>query len=716
MATYSFTGYAISSIVIGDGDPNVTVGDYIAIDPYFDATTDALSFEVTDGDTTYHPTSADATQPTIVRDAGGATLISGQSAPGYILTLSDGNGTTVQAYLVYVDGALAGLVSTSAVTPGVQWQITAITTYSTSNDIEYGAIVDADHDPADADSYTGGAYDDTFSGGGGGDILDFSAGGANVGYGGSGGDLVFGGAGDDTLSGGAGGDQIWGAGGNDSITGGADNDLMGGDEGKDSLYGGTGSDTLWGGAGLDYIEGGDDADEIGGDEGSDTVFAGGGNDTIWEVDGDDELHGDTGNDSIYAESGNDSVYGDAGADTIYAGTGDDYVEGGGDGDQIIYGEGHDTVHGGDGNDTIDDINGDNSYFFANYLTGGGGNDLIYAADDGDTLEGGTGADTLYGEGGGDIMIGGEGDDSLEGGGGADTFAFSEGSGADKITDFDMVDADSDGFTDDRLDITGMTAADGQQAKIWDVSVSDDGFGNALLTFPWGETITLNGVSVAQADSPSEMQSMGVPCYVSGTRIMTPGGEVPVEALRAGDLVATLDHGAMPVLWAGRRHLDAAALDAAPRLCPIRLRDGLLGNRGDLLVSPQHGMRMDRPGGARLLRAVHLERDGDGRARRARGQRSVTYHHLLLPRHALVLANGAPGESLYPGQFALAGFDATARAELFGLFPRLAAILHRPAAVARLYGPPALPYETPQAFRADPALPPRGARAPAQLHP
>src|SRR6056297_1430822 len=42
----------------------------------------------------------------------------------------------------------------------------------------------------------------------------------------------------------------------------------------------------------------------------------------------------------------------------------------------------------------------------------------------------------------------------------------------------------------------------------------------------------------------------VPCFVAGTLIKTPLGDVPVEQLQAGDLVITQDHGAQPVRWAG----------------------------------------------------------------------------------------------------------------------------------------------------------------------
>ncbi|NHX27790.1 hypothetical protein HA397_28000, partial [Escherichia coli] len=50
--------------------------------------------------------------------------------------------------------------------------------------------------------------------------------------------------------------------------------------------------------------------------------------------------------------------------------------------------------------------------------------------------------------------------------------------------------------------------------------------------------------------------------------------------------------------------------------------------------------------------------------------SVEYHHLVLDRHDIILAEGVPTESLYPGPVALASITQEARAELFAILPEL----------------------------------------------
>ncbi len=162
------------------------------------------------------------------------------------------------------------------------------------------------------------------------------------------------------------------------------------------------------------------------------------------------------------------------------------------------------------------------------------------------------------------------------------------------------------------------------------------------------------------------------CFAEGMRIATPTGARPVEALREGDLVLTRDHGPQPVRWIGRRKISREELAACPALAPIRIRAGALGPgcpERDLRVSPNHRMliedwRVDYLFGhpAVLVQAKDLV-DGDGVVQDPPTE-EITYYHLLLDRHEVLIAEGAPTESFYPGPWTLSEIGSEALGDLF----------------------------------------------------
>lgn len=173
----------------------------------------------------------------------------------------------------------------------------------------------------------------------------------------------------------------------------------------------------------------------------------------------------------------------------------------------------------------------------------------------------------------------------------------------------------------------------------------------------------------------------IPCFVKGTLIETESGPLPVECLRVGDLVRTLDHGNQPIRWIGRR-----TVSGHDTLAPIRVDAGALGNHRPLLVSPQHRLllsdwRTEVLFGQSqvLVAAKHLV---DGRAIRPVPRPRVTYLHFTLDRHEVVFAEGLATESLYLGDMALAALDRAARDELAAIFPELAGLGTERAATAR----------------------------------
>ena len=170
----------------------------------------------------------------------------------------------------------------------------------------------------------------------------------------------------------------------------------------------------------------------------------------------------------------------------------------------------------------------------------------------------------------------------------------------------------------------------------------------------------------------------VPCFAEGTLIRTAQGPRPIQTLRPGDLVATLDHELQPILWLGHRRADATHLDLRPQDRPIRLAPDSLGpgrpSRA-MLVSPQHRMLLRSTIAARMLgsedtlvAARHLIGQ-PGIALRG-GDAPVTYWHLLFARHEVIEAEGAWSESLYPGPMALQAFSPLQVAQIHAVLPRL----------------------------------------------
>lgn len=308
--------------------------------------------------------------------------------------------------------------------------------------------------------------------------------------------------------------------------------------------------------------------------------------------------------------------------------------------------------------------------------------------DADILNGGAGADVIDGGIGMDTITGGTGNDTMTGGLGDDVFALADGSGADTITDFDTGDDNGDGVYNDQLDVTNLTDSSGNPVNAWDVVVSDDGSGNALLTFPNGETVVLQGVTPAEVTGAQLLNAAGVPCFTRGTLIRTMLGDVPVEALTVGDRVLTLDNGPQKIRWIGRRSLDEAALQANRDARPIYIPEGVCGNYAPLFVSPQHGMLLDADqtkGAEALVRARHMA-EAPGPVRVAWGKKQITYIHLMFDAHQIVFANGAASESFYPGDCALDMFPKPVVAELRAIVPGL-----RERPVDEAYGPTARPF-------------------------
>lgn len=129
------------------------------------------------------------------------------------------------------------------------------------------------------------------------------------------------------------------------------------------------------------------------------------------------------------------------------------------------------------------------------------------------------------------------------------------------------------------------------------------------------------------------------CFLRGTRIGTPAGEIAVENLHAGDLVRTAGGRSMAIKWIGRQ-----AFSRNKEALPIRIsRHALEDNmpNTDLYVSPHHALLINGV----LIRAKDLVNGTTIAPALPVGRDTIEYYHILLDSHEVVIAEGVPSETL-----------------------------------------------------------------------
>ncbi|GGE28767.1 hypothetical protein GCM10011360_16150 [Primorskyibacter flagellatus] len=227
----------------------------------------------------------------------------------------------------------------------------------------------------------------------------------------------------------------------------------------------------------------------------------------------------------------------------------------------------------------------------------------------------------------------------------------------------------------------------------------DGFSEDDLTTVLGGDRVFFAVGAATGGASNEqairtMQMEGTICFTRGTRILTPEGDVPVHRLKVGDLVTTLEGAARPIRWIGCTEVEARG-----RLAPVRFAPGIVGNRRPLVVSPQHRIYVAGWQAQLFLGLDHCLVPAHGfvngrSVRRVDDGRRVQYWHVMLDTHEVILAEGAPTETLLPGPVALSTLAPPHRKEILTLFPDLArgtfasAAPCVPANLAHAFAPPA----------------------------
>ncbi|MEA2739817.1 MAG: antigen 43 [Acetobacteraceae bacterium] len=193
-----------------------------------------------------------------------------------------------------------------------------------------------------------------------------------------------------------------------------------------------------------------------------------------------------------------------------------------------------------------------------------------------------------------------------------------------------------GFSDnDTIDLTGFSA------------VSETFAGNALTltnTASQHATLHIQGTFTSGSFQLASYGGTGtgitVICFSAGTLIDTPAGEVQVEKLKVGDLVATAHNGPRPVKWIGKGKV-LSTRGKRTAATPVIVRRGALGENmphQDLRVTKAHSLYFDGVLIPVEFLVNHRTIIWDDRAQ------EVEIYHVELESHDVLIANGVPAES------------------------------------------------------------------------
>jgi Ca2+-binding RTX toxin-like protein len=564
---------------------------------------------------------------------------------------------------------------------------------------------------------------DTMAIGMGNNFVD-GGGGANiiaVGAGGDGNNTILTGDGADTITTGNGDNFICAGEGANIITAGSgDNFIMTGDA-ADTIAASGGNNVIEAGGGANIITTTTGNDIIEAGNAADVIATGTGDDVIKDLGGAGGITAGAGHDRIIMDlsaqigdltntlTGADPSYGGTFASTTFSGVEEFHITGGSGDDSFLTGKGADVLEGGAGADT---------------LNTGGGSDVIYGGV-GDTVDGGEDAavgqdsDVLILKDFGDFNIIYEISPGIAAAPGDETeqgivqqLDAQSGlvTGEVNFTNIERIEfVDTTVTTPEDTPLVGNLFASGATTTVEGFVVGNTSYSptqtavrtegdltiNADGSYIFTPAPNYNGPApvINYTDSTGETTSLiievtpvvdvcvipALPCFVQGSMIAMADGEIPIENLKVGDLIQTLDHGLQPIRWIGHRHLSAGDLAENENMRPIRIRKNVVSDGkgvGDLVVSPQHRILISSKvaqrmfGDTEILVAAKQLLAIDG-VDIADGFEDVTYFHILFDQHEIIYANGVPSESLYLGKEAQKSLSAAGREEIYTLFPEVA---------------------------------------------
>ena len=164
---------------------------------------------------------------------------------------------------------------------------------------------------------------------------------------------------------------------------------------------------------------------------------------------------------------------------------------------------------------------------------------------------------------------------------------------------------------------------------------------------FGDNYFLTNKSASEYDAgqlPASFDLINTPtCFLAGTLIATPQGEVVVESLSPGDLILAADGRALPVKWLGRQTI-VTAFGPPSNDMPVLIRAGAMGEglpHADLRVTGGHALLID---GILANAGALVNGSTITRIPRAELSERLTVYHIETDQHEIILANGVPSET------------------------------------------------------------------------
>ncbi|NDW04559.1 Hint domain-containing protein [Jiella pacifica] len=167
-----------------------------------------------------------------------------------------------------------------------------------------------------------------------------------------------------------------------------------------------------------------------------------------------------------------------------------------------------------------------------------------------------------------------------------------------------------------------------------VIVNDSTYGRLLYT----DNSYTNGSTISYSTNAYAF------CFAQGTLIRTQRGDVPVQALAKGDIAVTASGTEREITWIGRRTLSLNGEMA--HMAPVRVRANAFGAgvpERDVFLSPGHPVLVRHNGAEVLVPVMNLI---NGTTIERTSLESVTYWHVELDQHDVLLADGLPAESFF----------------------------------------------------------------------